>query len=458
MSKLPSPSSRQLVVGSALVSLALSALAADQTASAPAAAPKTPPSAAFQKPAWLTDLSLSVKESYDNNVFLSEVNTSGNRSSWVTTISPKVGFNFAPLLGDQKAIQALTIAYAPDFAIYHDESTESYNAHRLAVGARVKADAWSFTLDEGFNYIDGDKQGPIYPGGRSAYATAVARERRAQYQDRGKVVLQYDQDKWFVRPTATVLYYDLLTDTRAAASAPAGYDNYADRYDANIGADFGYKIQPKLALTLGYRFGHQYQQQYSPTVDAAHLSSPSDYHRILLGVEGKPWKWLTVSIQGGPDIRSYEANSATHTTPVSDFHPIKYYGEASLTADVTANDSVAFKYKQWQWVSSTGKIPYFDSLYDLSYRHKFGKKLSLDLGQRIQSSDYTSASVAAGKRDDWQFTTSAGVTYNFTANVSANIAYAVDLGRNNQDNLTAAAVKSRQYDHHLVSLGATYKF
>jgi hypothetical protein len=458
MLKSTSPSCRKLVFGSALVSLALSALAGtDQPAAASANAPRAVPLSTPKKPAWLTDLSLSLKESYDNNVFLSEVGNTADRTSWVTTISPKIGFNFAPLLGDQKTLQALTIAYAPDFAIYHNESSESYNAHRLAVGARFKSDAWSFILDEGFNYIDGNKQGPAFSGGRSAYATSVTRERRAQYQDKGKVTLQYDQPKWFVRPTASVVYYDLLTDILPKAGAPAGYDNYADRYDANAGADLGYKVKPQLALTLGYRYGHQYQQQYSPTVDAAHLSSPSDYHRVLLGVEGKPWKWLTVAIQGGPDFRSYDPNTATHKTPVFDFHPVKYYGEASLTLDATANDAVTFKYKQWQWVSSTGKIPYFDSLYDLSYRHKFNKNLSLDLGERLASSDYTSSSVS-GRRKDWQYTTSAGLNYNINANLSVAATYSLDLGRNMQDKLTATAIKSREYDHHLISLGATYKF
>jgi opacity protein-like surface antigen len=432
----------------ALVASAPATLAgSDQPAAVSAAAPP-------QKPVWVTDLSLGLKESYDDNVYFSDNGSLADRASWVTTVSPKLGVNLAPLLGDQKTVQALALGYAPDFVFYHDEPTENYSAHRLAQTIKAQSGDFSLNMDNGFNYIDGSDVGPTYSLGRSAYATGVARERREQIQDRNKFSLQYDQDKWFVRPTASLLYYDLMTDLR---STP-GYDNYADRYDVNGGLDLGYKLEPQLAVTLGYRYGHQYQQQFPLAIDKEMLSSSSDYQRVLLGLEGNPWKWLTLSVQGGPDFRAYEPDSATHTTPVSDKNPIKYYGEASLAAALTSKDTLTFKYKQWQWVSSTGKLPYFDSLYELSYRRKLTSQLSLDLTGRIQSSDYTSADIATGQRDDWQYTLSAGLSYAFTANLSASLAYTANLGRNAQDGLTEAAADPREYNEQLVSLGLLYKF
>ena len=87
----------------------------------------------FQRPAWLTEASLGAKESYDDNVFFSGVDAPPaykvpagsvaalkDLSSWIITMSPKVDVNFAPLLGDQKALQVLSLAYAPDFVTYHD--------------------------------------------------------------------------------------------------------------------------------------------------------------------------------------------------------------------------------------------------------------------------------------------------------------------------------------------------
>jgi hypothetical protein len=433
--------------------------------------------ATLQKPAWLTDLSIGVKESYDDNVYFSGIAPTSyttpaggvealkNHSSFVTTVSPKLGFNFAPLLGDQKVLQALTFGYAPDFVTYHNASSESYNAHRIATAVKVQSGDFSFNLDNGLNYINGSKFGPDYSAGLSAYGTGTLRERREQFQDRSTVTFKYDQEKWFVRPTASLLYYDLDTAQLTAAAGGTGYQNYADRYDVNGGADVGYKLKKDLAVTLGYRYGHQYQQAYAFAVDPYGQSSSSDYQRVLLGLEGKLFSWLDVKLQGGPDFRSYDKSA-----PVSDDNTTKYYGEAALTATLSKQDTITFNYRQWQWVSSTGKVPYFDSTYDLNYKHKFNNKLSANLEGRLLGSDYTSG-LAAGAgstpghivgttntRNDLFYTVSAGVQYAFNANFSANLAYAYDLGRNGQDGLSAAAVTPREFDHQLVSLGLAFKF
>ncbi len=440
---------RRLIAGTTPLAFALCATVTG--AEAPAAKPA---SADFKKPAWLTELSLGVKESWDSNVL--GVNGDGAmeaQDSWVTTVSPKVGFNLLPLLSDQKVLQTLSFGYAPDFASYHNATDESYTAHRLNNVIKGKKDKFSFNLENAFSYVDGDKTAPTYAGvdsSRSAYATALARERRNQFQDRAKVALTYDLDRWFLRPNASLTYYELMTDQSSAA----GYQNYVDRYDVNGGIDIGYKLKKNLALTLGYRYGHQYQEQYDwdPTL----LSSSSDYQRVLVGMEGKPWKWLTASFQVGPDFRSYEDNSATHISPVNDLSPVKFYGEASLACELSPNDTLTFKYRGQQWVSSTGRIPYYDSGADLAYKRKLSAKTTLDLGAKLGMSDYTSANVASGKRDDWMYTFSAGFGYAFNSNLSANLGYALGMGRNMQDNITNE--QFREFDQHVVFLGGLLKF
>jgi hypothetical protein len=428
--------------------------------------------ATLQKPVWLTDLSIGVKESYDDNVYLSGVVPTSyttpaggvealkDHSSWVTTVSPKLGFNFAPLLGDQKVLQALTLGYAPDFVTYHDADTESYNVHRIATAVKVRADDFSFNLDNGFNYINGSKFGPDYSAGLNAYATGTLRERREQYQDRSTVTFKYDQEKWFLRPTASLLWYNLETAQLTAAAGGTGYQNYADRYDVNGGADVGYKLNKDLAVTLGYRYGHQYQQAYALAIDPYGQSSSSDYQRVLLGLEGKLFSWLDVKLQGGPDFRNYD-NSA----PVSDDNTTKYYGEAVLTATLSKQDTLSFNYRQWQWVSSTGKVPYFDSTYDLNYKHKFNDKLSANVEGRLLGSDYTSGrtlnhdiNAGVNSRNDLFYTASAGLQYSFNPNFSANLAYSYDLARNGQPGLAADAVPPREFDHQLISLGVSFKY
>ena len=421
--------------------------------------------AAWQKPAWLADLSVGVKEGYDDNVFLSGVSSQylppvytvppgsvaalENRWSWVTTISPKVGVNFVPLLEKQTLLQTLSLAYTPDFVIYHDQTSESYDAHRFSAAIKGKTDALSFGLDDTFTYIDGNRMAPTYPGGYvTAFSTAADRERREQLQDRATVVAQYNWNQWFIRPTASLLYYDLMTEQLNVT----GYQNYVDRYDVNGGPDFGYKINPQLAVTLGYRYGYQYQQQFS----FSPYSSSSDYQRVLLGVEGKPWKWLDIKIQGGPDFRDYQGDSAGHITPVNNLDMVTYYGEALVVATLTPKDTVTFKYKQWQWVSSTGKVPYFDSTYDLSYHRKLTDKLGWDLGGRLLTANYNSGNLPACKRDDWQYTVSTALGYAFNTHISVSLAYALDLGRNAQDGIPNP--QTRDFDRQLVSLAALFKF
>jgi len=416
------------------------------------------------RPDWLTDCSLGVRESYDDNIFLSgapvpttyvvpagSVAALKDRGSWITTVSPKVGVNFAPLTGATNHFSALTLAYAPDFATYHDQDSESFNAHRVLATVKGDAEALAFSADNNFTYVDGSDFGPFYPGGLySAFATTGDRERRRQIQDRATVNVQFDREKWFFRPTAAIIYYDLMT---AQLDLPVtGYQNYADRCDVNGGADVGYRLTPQLALTLGYRYGRQYQEQFS----FSPYSSSSDYQRLLVGVEGNPWSWLNVKILGGPDFRNYDGDTATHTTPVNDLHPVKYYGEALITATFTPRDTLTFKYKLWQWVSGTGRVPYFEGAYDLAYHRKLTNRLGLDLGGKILSWDYSSGNLAVCKRNDLEFTLTGGLAYSFNTHVSVNLGCAFDWGRNAENNLALA--QTREFDRQLFTLGTTWKF
>jgi hypothetical protein len=418
--------------------------------------------APWQKPAWLTEVSFSVKESYDNNVFGAGADSkyfppnyqanvpSGsvvavkNDYSWVTTLTPKIAFNFAPLISSNGLLQTLSLGYAPECAIYHEETTESYQAHRVAGAVKGRADDVTFGLEDNFSFVNGDRLAPFYPGGFvSAYGSLLPRERREQWQDRASMVTQYDQDQWFARVTGSLLYYDLMTEQLNVV----GYQNYCDRYDANGGPDLGWKITPQFAVTLGYRYGHQYQQSFS----FSPLNASSDYQRVLLGAEGHPWKWLEMKIQGGPDFRTYNDDA-----PVDNRHTVKYYGEASATATITPADSVTFKYKQWQWVSSTGRIPYFDTTCDLIYHRKLTDKLGLDLGGRFLRSDYTSGDlVPASRRKDTEYVATGGLTYAVTTHLSVTGAVEFDFGRNDQNDV--AIPSTREFDRQLYSLGLQWK-
>lgn len=421
--------------------------------------------AELAKPLWLTDCSLGIKEGYDNNVFLSGVDAKylppvytvpagsvaalKDRYSWITTVSPKIGVNFSPLAGSPTNLPLLSLTYAPDFAVYHDQTSESYNAHRVLAAVKGKTGTVTFGADNGVTYIDGNGMGPFYPGGLySAFATVADRERRRQIQDRANVSVQFNHENWFVRPAASLLYYDLMTEQ---LNVP-GYQNYCDRYDVNGGADLGYKVRPQLALTLGYRYGHQYQQQFA----FSPYSSSSDYQRVLLGIEGNPWSWLNLKIISGPDFRSYEGDSPGHITPVNDLHPVKYYGEALVAATFDPENTLTFKYKLWQWVSGSGKVPYSDGCYELVYHCKLAKKLGLDVGGKFMSWDFTSGNLPACRRHDLQYTASAGLSYDVNSRIYIGLTEVLNWGRNDQDGVTNP--QTREFNQQLIALGTQWKF
>jgi len=430
----------------ALVALStpLSAMAGSDNSSDKTVAPLVP-----AKPAWLTELSLSVHESNDSNVFAQNAGALTNKPSWLTTLSPKLGLDFAPLLGNPDLLRVASFDYAPDFIFYHNEPSQTYSAHRFGLGLKGKEGNFSYSFDNAFTYINGNDVAPLFPLGLSAYGTSLARERLQQIQERSSFSIRYDAGSIFVRPTASLLYYDSQTQLHDPVGPFAGYQNYPDRNDVNGGADLGYKIDPANAVTLGYRYGHQYQETFA--WDASKINSANNYQRLLGGFEGKPAKWLTLEFQAGPDFRTYGASTPV---PEDDKRTVKAYAEGTLVAELTSADTLAVKYKRWSWLSCLGKVPYTDSIYDLSYRHKITSKLSLQAGARAANANYHPAAL----RDDWDYTLSAGLRYAFSAHLSGDISYAHDWGINNEDGLTDLAIHNRQFERQVVSVGTKWQF
>ena len=409
-------------------------------------------SAFAEKPKALTELSVTVKETYDSNVFGTERNPTlaglpetADVSSWVTTVSPKVVFNAREALGlpQDSAITTFNLGYAGDYAFYHSATTETNQRHNLTQQLKGRSGAASFSLENSLIYVDG-KSAAVQYGLTSAYGTASSRERKEQFQDRAKAVLRFDTDTAFVRLLGTVLYYDLHTQLRQPTGSYTGWQNYIDRRDANLGIDYGYKLNKDLALYLGYRYGEQKQAKLPWTP----IHNDSSYHRVLVGVEGKLAPWLKVDVQAGPDYRSYD--DVTNLGLVGKKHTW-LYTDATLTADLTKNDSLTFTNKIWHWVSSTGTTAYRDSAYVLTYKHKFSGQLSGTLGFRALGSDYDLPAI----RKDWTYTYSAGLRYD----LSKQYALTVDYSHTEADNkLDTTAYPGREFAQDLLSFGLRAAF
>lgn len=427
----------------------------------------------LNKPAWLPQLSLGVSESYDDNILGVSGTGLQPQGSWFTTISPGIGFNFAPLLGAQAPFRTLSLKYTPDFVFFHETPSENYDAHKFCAAIKGSIDDFSFSLDNAFLYNDGSKIAPTYALNqnsgaldnqfdkyRNQFANTPARERRNQIQDHEATELQYDVGRAFIRATSSLLYYNMDTAFHNTSFAPyKGYQNYVDRSDVNGGTDLGYKVMTNVALTLGYRYGSQFQQQFPTSISTDSHYSSSTYQQALFGTEAKLFHWLSAKLAGGPDFRDYNSH-----TPVYDLHPTRYYGEAAVTAAITTNQSLTFNYKQWNWVSSTGYVPEFDSSYILNYHWNATRQLGFDMGAKLQEADYTSGydtnGTAPSIRADRVYTLAPGVTYAFTPHLSASLNYDFDAGNNMLYTIPASehAAAYKNFIRNVVSLGLLYKF
>jgi len=201
-----------------------------------------------------------------------------------------------------------------------------------------------------------------------------------------------------------------------------------------------------------------------PASGSVMVTSPGETTPLTasLAGNGRDYVTLTVKLSGGPDFRYYNPMA-----PVNDRSLVTYYGDASLTANITSSHSLTFAYKAWQWVGSTGKVPEFDSSYSLNYHWSATKQLGFDLGGKFQEADFTRGNDLAGSapswRDDGFYSISAGVSYAFTPHLNTSLTYAYNMGRDLLDNyhqVPALANTSsyREFNDQQVSLAVQFKF
>jgi hypothetical protein len=428
----------------------------------------------FQKPAWLSDLSFGAKESYDDNVLLVSGLGMPVQNSWVDDFIGKVGFNFVPLLPPGGDITVLSLVYSVDRASYTQAHSEDNTQNKLNGLFKGKVDNFSWSLDEAFLYVDGNKQAPTYAENqlgataagsnqndkyRNNYAHAVARERRDQVQDRDTIFVQYDVGNVFVRPIEQTTYYNMLTNVYNTSNAPyKGYQDYIDRWDINYGADLGLKVIPGLAFTLGYRDGYQHQDGYSAAINSDTHQASNHYQRLLFGVEGKVSSWLTLKAAAGPDFKVYNPD-----TPITHDTTTRYYGEGVATFTLPDNQSISLNYKQWFWVSSTGLVPYEDTTVGITYHIALSPQWGLDVGGRYLDANYTLsndyAGSAPGQRDDGDFGGNVALTYSVTKQLTIGLAYNYDKGENLLNTLPAKLFGGyRNFSHSVYALNVNYKF
>lgn len=429
----------------------------------------TAPAAA---PSWLQDSSLTVRESYDDNLMRVSGVGLPREGSWVSSVGFNLGLDLMPLLGPGGALKTFTLHYRPEASTYEADHYEDNIAHRIESALAGKSGAVSFNLEDSLLVVDGGHRAATYALNESAgadanqddrfrnnYAHPAARDRRSQMQERATARVQWDAGSFFVRAVGALTYYDFHTDLLNNGVLPnRGYQDYLNCYDLNGGVDLGWRIRPDLALTLGAREGFQSQPRLDPAISSDQHFSSSHYGQVLVGIDGKLSSGLAVRVAAGPDFRNYNA-----AAPVDHDHTARWFGEASATWTISPAQSVKLAFHQWLWVSLNGQIPFEDMSSSLSYRWHPAGPWTLETGIKVLRANFTIGNDLAGsspsRRDDILYGCTALVARQITRRLSVTLAYTLNTGRNNLSDLPASLAPAyRDFSQNLTALSVQCAF
>lgn len=404
--------------------LAISSVLVATNLQAQTAPPKSP---------WAFTASLTLKETYDSNVFLQDTSALADRHSMVTSVTPSIGLSF-----QQTAAFKAALSYAPEVVRYHSYSSENYEAHRASLNLTGKSGdtAWEFL--NSLIWIDGSDQGPIFDVANGGDIPAIGgiplRDRRDAIIFRNTVKVTQTIGKWFLRPIFTAYVHDFGTEQRVRTGPYAGYENYVDRYELNGGADIGYEIRSKTWLVAGYRFGHQEQGKLLG-VDSLYCNN---YHRILLGVEGTPANWLKLNVLAGPEFRVFE------DSPVGlDRNEQLWFINASASWLPTKKDTITLTLSRYEQPAFSSHSVYEDIVYDLSWKHQCTSKFTAAVGMKVYGGDWQ----APVNREDWIYSPSVSIGYAFNKYFSADVAWSYDTVSSEVPN-----TDGREFTRNLVSI------
>lgn len=385
--------------------------------------------------AWSWSATAAVRESFDSNVYLQSVTDLANQESFVTSLLPQAGVTWKPGSSFQAAL-----TYAPEIAFYHEEPGENFVLHRANLTFKGNPSGLSYELANAIVHVDGNHLGPTWTGagGPPAAGGIPLRDRRDATILRNNWQVTYPWHDWWARFLINAYIHDFHTDQQKTA----GYQNYADRREGYGGIDSGRKITGETSVYLGYRFGIQDQSRlldYPEEYD-------SSYHRFLAGAEGKPWSWMKVAASLGPEIRRFG-----NRVPASfgDRDEWNLFVDVSVTLLPTSEDTILLCIRQFEQPGFGGRSVYEDLTYDLTWRRKVSERVAIGAGGRAYNTDF----LAPAARNDWILSGNALLSVELTRQVSAEASYLYERGLSE-----IAGLDGRDYDRHLVAVGAKYIF
>ena len=393
---------QKLLISAALMPLATALYAAD-------AKPSDTPVSDYlsNKPSVVTKVAISAKESFDSNMYLTSV-TNGtniaNKETLITSVTPSIttDYTVSPAL-------KINLGYVADVNIYHADSNESYTRHTGTIKLTDTEGDWGYNIAGSALLNDGSKTAPQYTGawGSPAIGGGDRWARRAYDTLNGSLSIAYTGNNILVRPVAAVRAQIFHTNRSTAT----GYQNFENRGENNEGIDLGWKATPTLTTFVGWRTGHQYQDNYF----GVNNNYSNDLSRLLFGMEGSINSWWKINLLVGSDSRTY-------TTAAVALNPLNLkkqflYSNTNMTMTPTKEDTITFSWVRFEQPASTGRNSYEAQDAEAQWRHAIGN-YTIGAGYRISLGNYLQGS----RRDELDYLNFT-VGYKIDANNTVSIDY-----------------------------------
>ncbi|MFI5336572.1 MAG: hypothetical protein ACHQ5A_07295, partial [Opitutales bacterium] len=417
-----------------LLAASLPLAAALQAADAKAS--DTPLSAYLSTPPDITTtVALTLKESYDSNVYLQNVAALAGKHSFLSTAIPSISTKF--VLSPQ---MLATLSYSAEINEYHSAASESNTRHNFGAALSNKETDWSYSVTGGVLVVDGAKNGLIFSGagGSPAIGGGELMNRRDQDILTGNVNFAYTPGLLLLRPVIT----DREQYFRTTHSTAAGYQNDISRSENTGGVDLGWKSTPTVYTFVSYRVGHQHQDNWNNVVN----NYSNSISRLLIGFEGTATPWCTLNVLIGQDTRTFTATAVGLNAP--DRKKVLLYSNSSMTLKPTKADTLTLSYVRFMQPTFSGRNAYEDLNAIISWAHALTADYTLGAGYRVNEGNF----LTGNRRDEIDY-------YNVNLGYKLNKLSSLTLDFQNGNTRTSVAngidTSGRNFTRNLLSL--TYK-
>jgi hypothetical protein len=344
----------------------------------------------------------SLAHGFDDNVYRINEGALARKSSMVTQFQPSIRWT---------ASSGLSLHYNPQATLFHSESGENVIRHNFGLQHAHKLDSGiQWRLSSNSIRVQGPSESVIFDQSRSAFSTAAARERRNQWQNRSHAVVNIPVGKFEIIPEANLLYYDLDPVRKPGV---AGYDNYINRYDLRAGLRIEKNLTPEHQLGIGAYSGYQHQGLQGNQA----TSRSNHYQRLLINWKGNVTENFAINLTAGPSFHAY--NNGPGPLSIT-----QWFVDGTAIYRIDDKKKIGFRWSQFNWVGSTGKLSNQLKTYAIDYNHSINSDWSLKLEALARGLNYHGTPVK-----DWVYSAIVQIDYQASESIRLSLNIEHNQGR-----------------------------